>query len=61
MSETERQSLSIYKTAEMVDGLWSKLKTEGVVKVADPAGGTTGGVSGGASPTAQIPTGAKER
>jgi hypothetical protein len=61
MSETERQSLSIYKTAEMVDGLWSKLKTEGVVKVADPAGGTTGGVSGGTSPTAQIPTGAKER
>jgi hypothetical protein len=52
MSETERQSLSIYKTAEMVDGLWSKLKTEGVVKVADPAGGTTGGVSGGTAPSA---------
>lgn len=38
MSDTERQSMSVYKTAEMVDALWSKLKSDGVIKVADPEG-----------------------
>jgi hypothetical protein len=55
MSETERQSLSVYKTAEMVDALWSKLKTEGVIKVADPAGNTSGDSASESRP----PAGAK--
>lgn len=38
MSDTERQSMSVYKTAEMVDAIWTKLKSDGVIKVSDPQG-----------------------
>jgi len=36
MSEMERQSLSIYKTAEMVDSLYTKLKADNVIKIENP-------------------------
>lgn len=38
MSETERQSLSIYKTAEMVDGLYEKLRADNVINMQNPEG-----------------------
>ena len=37
LSETERQSMSIFKTAQMVDGLYEKLKTEKIITM-DPEG-----------------------
>lgn len=36
MTEMERQSLSIYKTAEMVDSLYTKLKADNVIKIENP-------------------------
>jgi hypothetical protein len=36
MSEIERQSLSVYRTAEMVDGLWQKLKDDNIIKSTKP-------------------------
>jgi hypothetical protein len=36
LSETERQSLSVYRTAEMVDGLWQKLKDDKIIKTVEP-------------------------
>jgi hypothetical protein len=38
MSETERQSLSVYRTAEMVDGLWQRLKDDKIIKTVEPDG-----------------------
>lgn len=38
LSETERQSLSVYRTAEMVDGLWQKLKDDKIIKTVEPGG-----------------------
>lgn len=38
LSETERQSLSVYRTAEMVDGLWQRLKDDKIIKTVEPDG-----------------------
>jgi hypothetical protein len=40
LSETERQSLSIYRTAEMVDGLWQRIKSDETVKTNEPDSGS---------------------
>jgi hypothetical protein len=41
MSETERQSLSVFKTAQMVDSLYEKLKAEKIISISSPEGGGT--------------------